>query len=128
MRSLSLFALILTSLTLAVSAQDYKTPKSKPYHSAKEKESKSIVADNKITASKTANAQELRRLEQQTAKSSASKTAKRPARTARVANTQHERPNPPIRISSATGTHAGMTDQGKNPYKGRVRQKGNGNH
>lgn len=124
MRYLSLLALILTSLSLGVSAQDYKPPKSKPYHSAsKEKPSKSAVADKKLTSA-NANSQALRHVEQQTAKSSAGKAAKRQARPVRV-RTEHDKPNPPIHISSAGGTHAGMNDQGKNPYKGRVRQKGN---
>ena len=129
MRSVSLFALILAGLTLAASAQDYKTPKAKPYHSeSKEKQSKTGGINKQLTP-QTANSMELRRLEAQTAKVSASnKGAKPQARSARVVKTERDKPNPPIRFSSATGTHAGMTDQGKNPYKGRVRQKGNNSH
>jgi len=129
MRFLSLFALFLASLTLAASAQDYKTPKAKPYNSvSKEKQTKTGGTDKQLKP-QTANSVELRRLEAQTAKASASnKGAKPQARTARVAKTERDKPNPPIRFSSATGTHAGMTDQGKNPYKGRVRQKGSNSH
>ncbi|MGB9073337.1 MAG: hypothetical protein WCC22_11915 [Terriglobales bacterium] len=129
MRSVSLFALILAGLTLTTTAQDYKTPKAKPYHSeSKEKQSKTGGTNKQLTP-QAANSLELRRLEAQTAKVSASnKGAKQQARSARVVKTERDKPNPPIRFSSATGTHAGMTDQGKNPYKGRVRQKGNNSH
>jgi hypothetical protein len=128
MRSLSLFALVLASLTLTTSAQEYKTPKAKPYRSeSKGKQSKAIVADKKVTTG-NANSQELLRLEKETAKASVSNNgAKQRSRSARVVKAEREKPNPPIRFSAATGSHAGMTDQGKNPYKGRVRQKGN-NH
>jgi hypothetical protein len=129
MRSLSLFALILAGLTLAASAQDYKIPKAKPYHSeSKEKQSKTGGTNKQLTP-QTANSAELRRLEAQTAKVSGSnQVAKQRARTARVVKTERDKPNPPIHFSSAAGTHAGATDQGKNPYKGRVRQKGSSSH
>jgi hypothetical protein len=126
MRSLSLFALILASLTLAAAAQEYKTPKAKPYHSeSKEKQNKTGGTTNKQLTPQTANSVELRRLETQTAKASASnKGAKPQARTTRVVKTEREKPNPPIHFSSAAGARAGMNDQGKNADKGRVRQKG----
>jgi hypothetical protein len=129
MRSLSLFALVLASLTLTTSAQEYKTPKAKPYRSeSKEKQSKSIVADKKVTTG-NANSQELLRLEKQAVRASASNNGAKPrSRSARVVKSEREKPNPRISFSAATGSHAGMTDQGKNPSKGRVRQKGNGNH
>jgi hypothetical protein len=131
MRAWLLFALILTSLTLAVSAQEYKTPKAKPYYSesrrSEEKQSKGVAADKKLTP-QTSNSQELRRVEQQTAKSVSSKAAKQRPHSARVVKTEREKPNPPIRFSSAGGGKTSMNDQGKNPYKGRVRQKGNGSH
>jgi hypothetical protein len=129
MKSLSLFALILAGLTLAASAQVYKSPKAKPYHSAsKEKQSKTGGTNKQLTP-QAANSVELRRLEAQTAKVSGSnKGAKPQARTTRVVKTEREKPNPPIHFSSATGQHSGMTDQGKNPYKGRVRQKGSSSH
>jgi hypothetical protein len=129
MRSLSLFALVLASLTLTTSAQEYKTPKAKPYRGeSKAKPSKGIVADNKVTTG-NANSHELLRLEKQAAKASPSNNAaKQQSRSARVVKAEREKPNPPIRFSAATGSRAGTTDQGKNPYKGRLRQKGNGNH
>jgi len=93
-----------------------------------EKQSKTGGSNKQLTP-QTANSAELRRLEAQTAKVSGSnQAAKQRARSARVVKTEHDKPNPPIRFSSPTGTHAGMTDQGKNPYKGRVRQKGNSSH
>jgi hypothetical protein len=131
MRSLSLF-LILTSLTLTASAQEYKTLKAKPYHSeSKRSEGKQnkggAPADKKLTPH-ASNSQELHRVELQAAKSSASNTAgKHRARKARIVKPAHEK-NPPIHFSSAEGTHGSMNNQGKNPYKGRVRQKGNGKH
>lgn len=126
MRFLPLFALIVAGLTLTVSAQEHKKPKAKPYHSqSKEKQSKATGTDKKL-APETANARELRHLEAQTAKAKTSgKVAKPQAHTAQILKTQHEKKNPPIHFSSATGTKSGMTNQGKNPYKGRVRQKGN---
>jgi hypothetical protein len=129
MRSLSLFALILASLTLTASAQEYKTPKAKPYHSeSKEKQSRGVAADKKLTP-QTTNSQELRRLEKETAKATASnKVAKQRSRSARVVKAEREKQNPPIRFSSAGGGKTSMNDQGKNPYKGRLRQKGNSSH
>jgi hypothetical protein len=129
MRSLSLFVLILAGLTLAASAQEHKTPKAKPYHSeSKEKQSNTAGTGKKLSP-QTTNSVELRRLEAQTAKVSGSnKGAKQQARSARVVKAEHEKPNPPIHFSSATGAHAGMTDQGKNPYKGRLKQKGSSVH
>ncbi|MFI5114168.1 MAG: hypothetical protein ACHP7J_03410 [Terriglobales bacterium] len=124
---MSLFALILAGLTLAASAQDYKVPKAKPYHSESREKQNKTAGTNKQLTPQAANSVELRRLEAQTAKATGSnQAAKQRARSARVVKTEHEKPNPPIHFSSAAGTHAGMTDQGKNPYKGRVRQKGSG--
>jgi hypothetical protein len=129
MRSLALFVLILASLTLTASAQEHKKPKAKPYHAqskhSEEKQSKTTGTDKKL-APETANSRELRHLEAQTAKTKTSgKAAKQQAHTARVLKTEHEKKNPPIHFSSATGAKSGMNNQGKNPYKGRVRQKGN---
>lgn len=129
MRSLSLLALILAGLTLAASAQDYKVPKAKPYHSeSMEKQSKTGGTNKQLTP-QTANSVELRRLEAQTAKATGSnQAAKQRARSARVVKTEHEKANAPIHFSSAAGTKSGMNNQGKNPYKGRLRQKGSGSH
>jgi hypothetical protein len=131
MRSLSLFALILlASVTLPASEQPYKKPKAKPYHSEEakrsgEKQNKGSVASDKKLAPHASSSQELRRVEQQAAKTSGTKNAaKHQAHTPRVLKAEHEKGNTPIRFSSATGTKSGMNNQGKNPYKGRVRQKG----
>jgi hypothetical protein len=128
MRSVSLFILILVGVTLAAAQQpQYKKPKAKPYHSeskhSEQSQGKGSVSDKKLTPH-SSNSQELRHVEQQTAKTAKSSNAeKRRARSARVVKTQHEK-NPPIHFSSAGGTKTGTTNQGKNPYKGRVRQKG----
>ncbi len=127
MRSFTIFAFILAGLTLAASAQVYKTPKTKPYHSESEEKQSSSAAPAKKAAPQTSNSVELRRLEAQTAKAASGRAAKQ-ARSARVVKTEHDKPNRPIHFSSATGAHAGLTDQGKNPYKGRVRQKGSNVH
>jgi hypothetical protein len=131
MRSVPLLALILAGLTFTASAQQpYKTPKAKPHHSeenrSSQKQGKVGVSDKKLTPH-TSNAQELRHVEQQTAKAASKRSAKHlhPARL----KGEHEKENRPIHIaSSATGVHGSLNNQGKNPYRGRVKQKGSGKH
>jgi hypothetical protein len=124
MRAFSVFALILASLSLAAAQeQHYKKPRAKPYHSeSKQKEGKGPVAEKKLTPH-VSNSQELRHVEQQTSKSVSRKTTKHHA--TRVAKAEHEKHTVPIHVASAGGGHGATTNQGKNPYKGRVRQKGN---
>jgi hypothetical protein len=130
MRSLSLFALILAGVTLAAAQQpQYKKPKAKPYHSESkrsgEKQSGApgrVVSDKKLTPH-VSNSQELHRVEHQSARSAAlKKTGKHPA-LPRVAKTEHDK-NLPIRVSSGKEPRGGLNKQGKNPYKGRLKEKG----
>jgi hypothetical protein len=128
MRSLSLFALLLASVTLAAASQpQYKKPKAKPYHSeskrSEQSQGKGAATDKKLTPH-ASNSKELSHLEAQTSKSLKAKAPKQHSHSARIVKTEHEK-NPPIRFSSGGGTKTGMNNQGKNPYKGRVRQKGN---
>ncbi len=74
---------------------------------------------------------ELRRIEQQSAKPLPMKTAgpKAGAGSAAAFKPEKTKPTPPItaNVPGGMGTNTkglGMTNQGKNPYKGRLRQKG----
>jgi Tfp pilus assembly protein FimV len=124
----SLFlALVMASLSLAVSAQTYHKPKAKPVHREQEaKKAAPTVKEPKLQQDSAA--QQLRRTEQSSAKVAASKKGQPKAGKAGLMKTQHEKPNPPIRFSSAKGGGAGLNAKGGNEYKGRLRQKGGSHH
>lgn len=77
-------------------------------------------------SSSAATSKDLNNIEHQTAKASApSKSAgKRTPGSAGALKPIKDKPNPPIKFGGAGGGKSpGMTNQGSNPYKGRLRQK-----
>ena len=119
----SLFlALVLAGSGLTVSAQEYRVAKTKPFHT-KATKAKSTAVTVKTPNPSASTAQQLHQIEQQNKRATGAQ--KPAARQAKVATVKAgERPNPPIRFGGAGGGHGNMTNQGANPYKGRLRQKG----
>ncbi len=121
-------------LALATSpsfAQQPQTFRVKPSHIEDKKPAK-ITPMAKTPNAATDAAKDLRRIEQGSAKASASvKPAgpKHPPGSAALFKPEKSKPMPPIDASApgGMGTNTkglGTTNQGKNPYRGRLRQKG----
>jgi len=124
MRHLLIFGFALAVLTATCSAQGTQMPRTKRSYADRTKSAKSGVAVPKASSSSSTEAN-LRRLEQQSTKVAASPRAKRTPGTAGLMKPQEKR-TPPIRVSGTGAKGPGMTNQGRNPYKGRLRQKGSG--
>lgn len=122
MRHLLILGFALAVLTATCSAQASPTPRAKRSHADRTNSAKSVVVGKTPPSSSQA---DLRRLEQQSAKVSAPPRAKRTPGTAALLKTEKQKPTPPIHFSGAGNgaTGPGTTSQGKNPYKGRLRQK-----
>lgn len=119
-------ALVLMGSNITASAQKLEKPKGKSVHS-KEKESKSTGRAIKEPANRNSASQELRRIEQSSAKGAGSKqmVSGKAAHTKPLLKAKKE-VNPPIRFGS--GGSAGKGAKGSkaaDPYKGRLKQKGN---
>jgi hypothetical protein len=123
MRFSLVLALALAASTMTAWAQEHHKPKAKPSHTNKEVKGKSVKPAVK-TPTHVSAAQELNRVEQESARASASRKAgTRKQHMAPVLKPDKEKKTPPIRVSTGGG-HAGTSKQGANPYKGRLRQKG----
>jgi hypothetical protein len=122
MRHWLILGFVLAVLTATCSAQTSATPRVKRSQADRKHSAKSVVVGK--TPPPSSSQADLRRLEQQSAKVSASPRVKRTP--GALLKTEKQKPAPPIRVSGA-GNGAkgpGTTNQGKNPYKGRLRQKG----
>ncbi len=124
-------AVVLAAISLSGVAQQDGTLKAK--HSASEKEPKKAAPIARMpgaASSSTANAKDLQALEHQTARSSAtSQPAGKKSGMASAPKPVKDKPNPPIDFNGkSAGKSAskspGMTNQGSNPYQGRLKQKG----
>lgn len=125
MRFSLVLALVLAGLTMTASAQKYQKPKAKPAHSG-ERQTKSQPRAVKAPPSHSAAAQELHRVEQSSARVSASRktNSDKAARTGPMLKGQKKEANPPIRVSAAGSSgHEGKGKQG-NSSKSRLRHKG----
>jgi hypothetical protein len=123
MRHLLILGFALAVLTATCSAQASPTPRAKRPHADRTKSATSVVVGKTPPSSSQA---DLQRLERQATKASAPPRIKRTPGTAALLKTEKEKPTPPIRVAGA-GNGAkgpGTTNQGRNPYKGRLRQKG----
>jgi hypothetical protein len=119
-------AVILAGISVNGLAQQSKTFKVKPSHDAKA--ARTSVPIGKTGASpasaSAATSRDLQSLERQTAKASApSRTARKRTGAASALKPAKDTPNPPINFSGSGGGKGGGINQGKNPYKGRLRQK-----
>jgi len=109
---------------LAQQSGTFKVKKTPP-----EKAPKSTVPIGKtpkVASSSTASTKELQAIERQTAKTTAphrAATTKTPAKASTLKPVK-DKPNPPINFSGTSGGKGARTsNQGSNPYKGRLRQK-----
>lgn len=117
-----------TSTSLAQQPQTFRV---KPSHVERKKPAK-VVPLTKTPNAATDAAKDLRRIEKETGKTSASVTPAGPKHAPGSANAfkpEKSKPVPPINASGSGGMGTNMkgmgtTNQGKNPYKGRLRQKG----
>jgi hypothetical protein len=122
MRQLLIVGFALAVLTAACLAQSSQTPRVKHSHPDRTNSAKIVVPAKTLPSSSEVT---LRHLEQQAAKASALPKVKPTPRTAALLKTQKEKPAPPISFSGAGGAKGpGTTNQGTNPYRGRLRQKG----
>jgi hypothetical protein len=123
MRHLLILGFALAVLTATCSAQANPTPRAKRLQADRTHSAKSVVVGKTPPSSSQA---DLRRLEQQSAKVSAPPRVKRTPGTAAL-KTEKQKPTPPIRVGAGKSAKGpGTTNQGTNPYRGRLRQKGSG--
>lgn len=122
-------AVVLAGISVNGLAQQKNTFKVKPLNAA-EKPAKMNAPMGKTAAmpatASAAASKDLQSLERQSAKASApSRSAiKKTPRAASALRPAKDTHNPPINFGGASGgKSAGMSNQGKNPYKGRLRQK-----
>jgi hypothetical protein len=111
---------------ISVSALAQQTFKAK--HSAPEKAPRKSAPIGKTASPVATNttSKDLQNLERQTAKASASSrsTGKRTPGTGSALRPVKDKSNPPINFGgSGGGKSAGTSNQGANPYKGRLKQK-----
>jgi hypothetical protein len=124
-------AIVLAGISVYGLAQQKNTFRVKPSR-PEAKASKSNVPIGKTTAgsagASTSASKELQNVERQSVKSSGASAGKKSPRTAAgikpALKPAKDKPNPPINFNGNGGSKsAGMTNQGANPYKGRLRQK-----
>lgn len=121
-------AVVLVGISVSGLAQQnntFKVKRSAPERAPKKSAPISRTATSPATAS-AANARDLQNLEHQTAKSSApSRSAgKRTPGTGSALKPVRDKRTPPINFGgTGGGKSVGTTNQSKNPYKGRLRQK-----
>ncbi len=126
MRFSLVLALTLAGLTVTAAAQKYQKPKAKPARSEEKQSAKSKRQAVKEPATHGTAAQELHRVEQSSAKLSASRKAQnsKAARTNPALKGQKKDANPPIHFgASGSPGHANKSKSG-DALKGRLRQKG----
>ena len=129
-------------ITLSVGCWAQQSDTFKVKKSPPEKLPRSLPAGNPATGptAASANAKDLQKLENQTAKASepalssgnetlasmAKPASTKPASTkpASTIKLERDKPNPPINFAGTSGTKAtGMINQGPNPFAGRLKQK-----
>ncbi|HYW39437.1 MAG TPA: hypothetical protein VE957_15085 [Terriglobales bacterium] len=126
MRFLLAVAVVLVGISISGLAQQNNTFKVK--RSAPEKAPRSVPIGKTASPANgsAANSKDLQTLERQTVKSSApSRSAgKRTPGTASALKPVKDKPNPPINFGgTGGGKRAGLTKQGADPYKGRLKEK-----
>ncbi|HXM10972.1 MAG TPA: hypothetical protein VN946_13555 [Terriglobales bacterium] len=104
----------------AQQANQFRVKKSPP-----EKAPRKIAVNNKTTGPSSAadaNAKDLHSLERSTAKTTnAESTGKKTG--GATFKPVKDKPSPPINFGGSSAKSAGLTNQGSNPYRGRLRQK-----
>jgi len=116
-------AVVLAGMSVSGLAQQNDTFKIK--RSAPEKAPKKSAPIGMTSSSATAagvNSKQLQSLERQSARVSAPSRSSKKGTPAALKPVK-DKPNPPINFGGTGGKNAAMTNQGSNPYKGRLRQK-----
>jgi hypothetical protein len=119
-------AVVLVGISVSGLAQQNETFKVKrPAPEKAPKKSAPIGTTAGPATASGANSKQLQSLERQSARGYASRSAKKGTPGASAAlKPIKDKPNPPINFGgTGGGKNAGMTNQGPNPYKGRLRQK-----
>ena len=121
----SVVVAIALALSVTAAAQKVQKPKAKPSYSEEKESGKKGARAFKEPASHTSAAQELRRVEQSSARVATSRKSEsnKAARTTPAFKTQKKDGNPPIHFSAASGSGKG-SGKTANALKGRLRQKG----
>lgn len=111
---------------MSASAQKHQKPRAKPSYN-EEKAAKSPNRTVKAPATHASTAQDLRRVEQSSAKMSGSHKAggsQQAHTTAAALKAEKKDSNPPIHATGSTAGHGSKGNKGADPYKGRLRHKG----
>ena len=118
-------AVMLAGITMSGMAQQSKAFKVK--HSAPEKAPKKSAPVGTTASTATAsaaNSRELQSVEHQSAKVAPTRPGKKSAPGTSALKPVKDKPNAPINFGgTGGGKNGGLTNQGANPYKGRLRQK-----
>jgi len=123
MRFWWIVAAIVLSMCVSGAAQNSKGFRVKPSSPEVKGEHKNVPAE-RIAASSSSTARDLKNLERQSAKTPPARTPKTAtAKKQSVAlKAQKQKANPPINFGKTQSKVSGV-DQGSNPYKGRLKQK-----
>jgi hypothetical protein len=118
-------AIALVGMNLSGWAQQNNTFKVKPAATKAPKSAPMVKTTASPTASTSAS-KELQSVERQSAKSPASARSGGPKTTGKnpALKPARSKPNPPINFGGTGGGKRAGTNQGSNPYKGRLKQKG----
>jgi hypothetical protein len=111
---------------MTAAAQKHQKPKAKPSYSAEKQSGKGGARAIKEPATHSSTAQELRRVEQSSAKAPASRKAvsAKAAHTSSALKGQKKDANPPIQFGSGGGSGKGSKGKSGDALKGRLRHKG----
>ncbi len=125
------FALVLASalagLTMTAEAQKQQKPKAKPSHTSEKEVKGGGGRTAKAPAMRDSAAQDLRRVEQSSAKASASHKTQsaKAAGTAPLLKGEKSEKNPPINVAGGGGgRHGSKSSKSGDSTKGRLRHKG----
>lgn len=125
MKSWPCLALAVAVVILAIPAAAEKSQKQKQKPSySEEKGTKGSAHTMRPPSNRNSSAQELRKLEQSSAKTAGSRKGDKAPRSGAVLKAEKEERNPPIQFSSAGGGSKGAKGKSANSYKGRLRHKG----
>lgn len=120
-------AVVVAGISVSGLAQQNNTFKVKPHSAAKAPKKSAPIGKTAASPATTSGSasKDLQNLEHQTVKSSApSRSAGKRTPGTPALKPAKDKPNPPINFGgTGGGKRAGMTNQGANPYKGRLRQK-----
>ena len=117
---------VLVGISVSGLAQQNNTVKVKRSAPAKAPKKSAPIGATASPGAAGASSKELQSLEHQSAKGSATSRSAKKKTTGTSAGLKpvKDRPNPPINFGGTGGSKsAGMTSQGANPYKGRLRKR-----